>query len=348
MTRERADRPKTWRDEILREFTPEMAAVSKLTIVSDPDQLFADPGVIEEIRRRGFDVVTFDDHVKFRFEFETRYRRMWDLGVPTTLVVLLRTDSEEVEKLPFDLLDRARRADRVFRFSIGEIFPRLAPSVLAELERDDFDSVWEAQAIYQPQKLGEDGSRDFVLANTFKLHPAGLQNDADLLQMLVALHYKGIRLPPGTASRLVEIVRRRERFNDWPIARLLGNRELFYRFLEERWPAFLRRQTAALGEPPDQESSLAVPGPRDLPFDHPGVRVYLDNLFAEGLLEPFALPPGRIAPNDWTRVGIRVDEPAERLARFERLTGIVRSELPDTASLPATWVSFAPRWAAVK
>jgi hypothetical protein len=37
-----------WRDGILASFTPEIAAVARLTVVCDPDHLLAEEGVIED------------------------------------------------------------------------------------------------------------------------------------------------------------------------------------------------------------------------------------------------------------------------------------------------------------
>jgi len=54
----------SWRDQILREFTPQVA---RLTIVADPDGLLLEEGILEGIRQRGFDLMPFDDHIAFRY-----------------------------------------------------------------------------------------------------------------------------------------------------------------------------------------------------------------------------------------------------------------------------------------
>jgi len=78
----------SWRDHVLKEFTPK---VSRLTLVSDPDGLLLEEGILEGIRKRGFDLIPFEDHVAFRYAYESRYRSRWDRGEQTDLVVLLRS-----------------------------------------------------------------------------------------------------------------------------------------------------------------------------------------------------------------------------------------------------------------
>ena len=40
-------------------------------------------------------------------------------------------------------------------------------------------------------------------------------------------------------------------------------------------------------------TGLKFKGPSTLPFDHDDVRVYLDNLFSEGFLQPVTVPAAR-------------------------------------------------------
>ena len=62
-----------WRDPILQHFTPAIASVARLTIVADPDELLTEQGIVEAIRDRGFDLIPFEDHIEFRFEYESHY-----------------------------------------------------------------------------------------------------------------------------------------------------------------------------------------------------------------------------------------------------------------------------------
>ena len=96
----------TWRDKILKEFSP---GVARLTLVADPDALLIDEGVLQGIREKGFDLITFDDHAAFRYAYESKYRVHWDRNELTDLVVVLRAQMQDLRSLPFDLLQAARK-----------------------------------------------------------------------------------------------------------------------------------------------------------------------------------------------------------------------------------------------
>ena len=73
-----SERALGWRAPILEYFTAEIAEATRLTIVADPDYLLTEQEILGELRERGFDLVPFEDHVAFRFEYESRYRQIWD------------------------------------------------------------------------------------------------------------------------------------------------------------------------------------------------------------------------------------------------------------------------------
>ena len=60
-----------WRDRILKALTP---GIARLTMAVDPDGLLLEATLLEAIRERGFEIVTFEDPVAFRFDAEGRGR----------------------------------------------------------------------------------------------------------------------------------------------------------------------------------------------------------------------------------------------------------------------------------
>src|SRR3990172_6618624 len=109
----------SWRDQILRDFTPKVA---RLTLAADPDGLLLEEGILEGIRERGFELIPFEDRIAFRYAYESKFRSRWDRGEHTDLVVVLRSDAGDISGLPFDLL----QAGRKLSFSLGDIFPDLS------------------------------------------------------------------------------------------------------------------------------------------------------------------------------------------------------------------------------
>src|SRR5262245_24208023 len=128
----------SWRDHILKEFTPQVA---RLTLVADPDGLLVEEGMMQAIRERGFDLITFEDPVAFRFAYESRFRSHWDAGLTADLVVVTRLAAHEMNTLPFDLLQIGRRLS----FNLSDLFPNLSYPVIAALDRGDFETLYQAQ-----------------------------------------------------------------------------------------------------------------------------------------------------------------------------------------------------------
>ncbi len=339
----------SWRDRILQEFTPELASVTRMTVVSDPDELLLEQGVLDELRAAGFELVPFDDPVAFRYQYERQFRQVWDRGEQTNLVVALRTPQSDIESLPYDLLQEARRENRMLRFNIAELFPNLVPAVVRSLDRRWFDALWSATREHAPQALGDQHTRDFILRHVFEVTPEHIKTPAHLLRLLLERHYKGIVAPMPVDEYLIARLRKASRWDGWSLERVVPDREAFFTFLQERWPRFLSRQVRRGTEPsvvasPEPGYGMQVPGPLDLPFDHDDVKVYVDNLFVEGMLSPVEAPEG--LRDGWWRLGVKqVDPAALDQERWKRLTATLLQQLPADDADRSAWLAYAPRFA---
>ena len=337
-----------WREPILECFSPAIASVARLTVVADPDQLLTEQGVQDGIRRRGFDIIPFDDHVAFRFAFESRYRQIWDGGDATNLVVVLRAEKHDVDELPFDLLEQARRHQRVLSFSVAELFPHLSPPVVCALDRADLDDLFEAQQTHDPGPLGDNATKDFILRHVFKVAPEMIASAADLLQVLIRRHYQSRQIPPSLDERFISLLQQSGKWDTWPLADIVPHRAAFFAFLEERWPLFLRRvgaeQSKGASEP-TPPYGLKFSGPADLPFDHDEVHVLMDNLFTEGHLAPSEEIPKDAVRGTWMEVGVVGDETTDTLDRLDKLITRVDEEFPTPDARHDVWIQTAFRWA---
>lgn len=339
--------PTSWRDPILAHFTPEIASVARLTIVEDPDLLLTEEGILDGIRARGFDLIPFEDHVAFRYAYETRYRQAWDQGAQTNLVVILHTVHDEVSKLPFDLLERAKQDRRLLKFSRGDLFPTLSPAVLAALESNTFDALHRSLSAHEPGTLGDNATKDFILRHVFEIAPEQIRTPADLLRVLLRRHYRAQHLPTSLDTRLVSLLEETGRFPAWPLASIVPDRKQFFSFLQERWPIFVRRRRATgldVAEPV-KAYGLQVAGPTDLPFDHADVRIYIDSLFLDGVLAPTTVLPKAAVEGTWIAVGVRGDTAADEIERFGRLTESLNQSLPEENDGYRVWTETALRWA---
>ncbi len=330
----------SWRDQILNEFTPKIA---RLTLVADPDGLLLEEGILEGIRDRGFELIPFEDHIAFRYAYESKFRSRWDRGEQTDLVVVLHSQNIDLSGLPYDLL----QAGRKLSFNLGDIFPNLSYPVVASLDRSDLDSLYEAQNKHAPGRLGDNATKEFILRHVFAVAPELIKEPTDILRVLLRRHHQGRRIPSLLDERFIQLLRQSSIFDDWPLEALVADREAFFTFLQERWPIFLNR-FARDPQATVEESSgydLQVPGPQDLPFEHPDVRVYIDTLFLEGFLP--AVPPdnAQTLATTWAGIGVRNDPNDDRSRRMGKLSERLTATIPAEDAKHTDWIHFARGWA---
>jgi hypothetical protein len=246
--------------------------------------------------------------------------------------------------MPYDLLQVGRR----LAFSLSELFPNLSYPVVAELDRGDLDALYRAQRQHNSQKLGYNATKDFILQHVFEIRPQLMQQPSDLLRCLLRRHYQGQHLPPLLDERFISVVRRNRVFADWPLENIVSDRQAFLAFLQERWPIFLDRlaasRTQGIHETPEIYT-LAYPGPAVLPFDHDDVRIYVDNLFLDGLLQPVPYREADVPEHPWVTMGIHRDPQADQTRRLERLITAAASSIPASDVRHHVWLTFAHRWA---
>lgn len=329
---------KSWRDAILNDFVPN---VSKLTQVADPDCLLIEEKLALELRGRGFDLIEFRDSIEFRYAYESKYRSIWDRGEHTNLVVVLRLQDVELEALPYDLL----QAGRKLSFNLGELFPNLSYPVIEKLDRSLLDSLFEAQCKSQPDRMGDNATKDFILRHVFGIAPELIDNEAALLHTLLHLHYCKLQIPMMLAERLIQVLESHDRFKNWPLSEIIPDDEAFFAFLQERWPLFLSRLGSVNYVRENSLDGLRYRGPSCLPFDHQDIKVYIDNLFLEGKLTPVEAKGIDVDAGSWIRSGIVTSDADDDALRISRMFDLVEKNLPAAEARYSDWLVFALKWA---
>ena len=166
----------------------------------------------------------------------------------------------------------------------------------------------------------------------------------DLLRVLLRRHYRA-QLPPAVLDdRLIQLLRQTGRFEDWPLEVLLRDRASFFLFLQERWPLFVER-VADNNRGNRADQALTIRGPSELPLNHEDVRVYIDNLFLEGLLKPVDCEKSDLLRDKWISVGIRTDPAVDAARRLERLVASVAQDIPSVDARHHEWILAAMKWA---
>lgn len=331
-----------WRDKVLQAFTPEVA---RLILCADPDSVLAEEALLAEVRARGFEILTYDEPVSFRFAYETRHRAHWDNGEQTSLVVIVPGSLEDVQRLPYDLL----QIGQICSFALSDLFPGLHSAVLRELNRSDLDMIDQAIPQTGKTRLGEDATRELVLQHVFGVVPALIKQPAELLRILLSLHYRDLLFPPSLQGHLIRVLRKQPQFADWPLEQIVTDRVALLAFLQERWPIHMDQLAREIGAPVLREAGVGYhvqfAGPDHLPFDDPDVRVYVDSLFLDGLLHPIDHPASNRLAQHWVVVGLNTNPAIDRARRLERLIDTSEQAIPGEDARHREWLVFAHRWA---
>jgi hypothetical protein len=219
---------------------------------------------------------------------------------------------------------------------------------LATLDRSHLDSLYNAHKRYAPGPLGDNATKEFVLRHVFEVAPELIKQPSDLLRILLRRHYLGQRIPTILDQRFIQLLRQNNLFDDWPLEKIVADREAFFAFLQERWSIFLDRLSLSCGAIDREDEGslrLAYKGPHDLPFDHDDIRSYIDNSFIEGLMQPVAHEHADALSRTWAVSGIRTMPREDRIRRMGKLVESLQSSLPAEDAKHSDWFNFARGWA---
>jgi len=217
----------SWRDKILEQFVPN---ISKLSLVSDPDNLLTEEEMAVILRNRGFDILEFNDAIEFRYAYETKYRSIWDEGIETELVVIIHTQKIDLNYLPYDLLETGK----IFYFNIADIFPMFSPYILGLLDKSLFDMLYSFRERYPKNKQGDNFTMDFLLRYVYKIDINSINNEFDLIKSLLHIHYNNLEIPALYIQRIIYIINEKKAFASLQIDTLLNDKDYFINYLMEK------------------------------------------------------------------------------------------------------------------
>jgi hypothetical protein len=327
-----------WRDQILQEFTPQVAP---FTLVADSDNLLTEAEILQKIQARGFSILPFKDGIFFRYIYETQYRSE---NEAIDLVIVLNEEDRELDTLPYDLL----KAGRKLTFSLVNLFPNLSYTVVNTLERSDFDALYQAQRQHKPQQLGENATKDFILRYVFDIDPNLIKQTSDLLLILLRRHSNNKKIPIILNERFIQILRERKLFSNLPLETIIPDSQAFFSFLQQNWLHFIKQKLTKSQQV--SEATGNYTNSTNLPFDNEEIHFYLNHLFLEGHLQPIALnelgiTTANLQLNPWIKIGLRINPAAEKLRRLQDLMQFIDSSIPHEDAKYQDWLKFAQTWA---
>lgn len=331
----------TWRKTILEELVPNIA---KLTLVFDPDYLLTEEKLAMELYGRGFHLIELNDSIEFRYTYESKYRPAQNPLNYHELIVISRLQAAERSAIPYDILKESRQLS----FNLGDVFPSFSYPVIDILDRSLLDLLFDAYQKKMPDRMGENATKDFILFHVFEFVPEHISTEVELLHFLLHLHYENIVVPNLLAERMVELLEVGGKFKNWSLLKIILDAKHFFDFIQERWPIFLKSfsQSNQVNEK-DEKYRLKVDGPVVIPFEHQSIRVYINNLFIEGMLTPVKFLDLKIDDNEqsWILSGISVTESENDDTRISGLFKLIDEAELSESWTHADWISLAIKWA---
>lgn len=329
---------KTWRDHISSNF---ISHTQIPVLAIDPDSLLSEEKLSHEIRSKDFEIIPFEDPVSFRLVHESKYRDLIDRGEEIDLVILVQNDELEQSKIPFDVRAKCKK----IHIQGGDVFRQLSPTVISKLGSQFYDDVEKTLSQHQTTKLEERDTKDFILKHVFNADIQTINDTGKLLRFLIQHHYHGKKLPPVLEKHLLDNLNGKPFLREWPIDILVQSESDFFAFLQERWPAFLHKVAGKIDEP---KYDLTYPGPLNLPFDQVDIRVYVDNLFNEGFLEPVPYSNPFDSPHQWVNAGIIAPKAKTGFIKLTRTIPAVLKEVPNSEAHHTEWIRFGFRLAEIQ
>ncbi|MCB0022929.1 MAG: BREX-3 system phosphatase PglZ [Caldilinea sp.] len=331
----------SWRDQIFQALIPGLA---RLTVAFDPDGLLDEEDVATLLRATGYSMLRYEDSLAFRHRFESEVRAKWESGdAAREALIVVPGDDNLAAQLPYAFLEEARTVT----VGLADLFPSLSYRILAGINPADLDPLWQAVTLHRPEALGDESTADFILRHVYGIALELVKQASDLLHILLRLHYRNVQVPGQIDAYLVDRLQSKSQFQDWPLSQIVTDRELFFAFLQQRWPDYLSNITgsAIVSTKESTAPYMTLSGPTTLPFGHDDVRVYVDNLFLEGMLHAVELEDPQSVQDSWAVVGVHIDPESDRRRRFNGLADLVEQSIPGEDSRHTEWLSFAHRWA---
>ncbi|MDY1807284.1 BREX-3 system phosphatase PglZ [Klebsiella pneumoniae] len=270
----------TWQDDVIQKVNLDGSFVY---IVNDPDGLLFEPKISAALQTQNAILFDDEDPLALRLAYEA-WRK---LARKNSFVI--RLDQKGELFIPYDIQAESKQID----FHLSEFFQDIDLSALRLLPASLFQSVMDAIKLFTPGKLSQQSSLDFLLRHIYRIAPETIQTNTDLVRLLIRKHYVGIEMPTQIEDRLIHLLTLTPKFKCWDFNTLVPNRSIFFDFLQQQWEMYLQSESLNTIANTSWPSEQLI-----VPFADSDIRVFIDNLFAEGIIKPVkadGLPDGHWA-----------------------------------------------------
>jgi hypothetical protein len=265
-------------DQVLAFFP---AHTHALTLVSDPDAVLADEGILATLAERGFRLIAEPDPVALRHAFQ----QAQPIGAASPLVVIT---PGALEDLPYDLWQQGYHV----ALELHRLFPNLAYPALRELSLGQRHRLGEflTSTGSPAEALAYQDSLNYLLRTVFEIIPGQVRSPAQLITWLDEYHAHNDLLSPALANHLASQLRQTPALALLPLDELLGDAEAYRRFIQQAWGSFLQKQLK-------EHANIAYADAPALPFAiDRSIQDLLPRLIRNGSLIPIEVDSATALP----------------------------------------------------
>jgi hypothetical protein len=216
----------TWRDSILNQFIPN---VSRLSLVSDPSNLLTEEKMSMALRKKGFDILEFNNAIDFRYSYESQYRSIWDKGTKTELVVILHSQNPNLNDLPYDLL----KTGKEYYFNIIDIFPNFSPPILDILDKSELDTLYSYKNSFPKERISDLSTIDFILEYVYEINYDIINTEIHLMKLMLHIHYGNFEIPSIFFDRLIHKLSEKNIISKEILEKLIYKKSFFIEYIIE-------------------------------------------------------------------------------------------------------------------
>lgn len=303
------------------------ASSSQMVILFDYDGLASTTAFFERLVGNGYDIYDYTDNLSLFFYLESKWLKD---GKDFDLKLLVRISADQAvnSKLPYTVLVNAD----VIELRLEDFFEGISTKAVKELPSQYYDQLFELLRS-QPQSLTSyNESIDFITRRVFGVDIAGITSEVQFWAVVFRLHYTETELPGFVVDRLRDSGSGFVGCYEIDLEKALRSSEYFFAFLQGEWVHFVKQQVSN------------VQSAKVLPFDHPDLKVYTDNFFAEDMLKRIRMDRAKTKNWGWIACGIEQKFPA-LVDQIESLISALQAHLPETESPYRAWQKYAKDYA---
>ena len=300
---------------------------SSVIVLYDQDGLASSTDVFERIVGAGYDVYDYTDNLSLFFYLESN-RQKESIGVDSRLMIRISADLADYAQLPYSVMVNAERIE----LKLEDFFAGFIAKAIKELPSQYYSQLFEKLGSHPQNLASYNESIDFITRRVFGIDPAGISSEVQFWAILFKLHYTDTELPGFVVDRLHDSGSGFVNNYEIDLEQALRSSEYFFAFLQREWVHFVKLRVS-------NDLSAKV-----LPFDHPDLKVYTDNFFAEDMLKRVRVDASNIKELGWISCGIELKTP-DPGDQIESLISLLQAHLPETDSPYRVWQKYAKDYA---